>query len=197
MTILVKEQIINIIVEGFANEKTDNDIKKEMFMTEEIDFGDINKTFLQVIAEKGLRLSSKDRTTKTNEFLEGYEPDGVENHLAKISALQDHLNCATTMAGAAMRKWAKTNEIDLPKAPKESAVEPGFRGNIKTVADFAIANKDCTLEDLVKFASESVPNTKTGKDNSRAYAIGIWNAVLFAHKYNAEVVEEVELEEAA
>ena len=192
----IDEKIVAVVVDGFENEKSDNDIKGDMFKNG-CDFGDINKFFLQIIADKELRMTTKDRMTKAVEFLTGYVPEGAEAHLSKISALADHLKVATTLAGASMRKWAKDAGVELPSTPKVSKVDPGFRGNIKLVADHAIANKEITFDELVKFAGENVPATTSGKDNSRGYAVQVWNAVIFAKSYNAEVVEteEVETEE--
>ena len=187
-----------IVVAGFEAEKSDNDIKKELF-TAGMDFDDLNKTFNAIVAEKALRLSPKDRAVKAAEFLEGYLPDvnDVVSHLGKVTALQDFLECKTTQAGASMRKWAKDNDIELPKAPKASTVEPGYRGNQKLVADHAIANKDITFDELAKFASDNIEKTKGGKDSSRGYAVSVWNAVIFAKSYNAEVEMVEDTEEAA
>ena len=192
----------DIIVAGFEAETSDNEMFKQLFQAG-CEYTDLKTTFTSIVEAKGLRLSPKDRAVKTTEFLEGYTPDAtdVESHLAKVSALQDHLGCATTQAGASMRKWAKDNDITLPKVPKKTApkMAPGFRGNQKIVADHALANKDITFDELVAFAAENVEKTSTGKDNSRAYAIGVWNAVIFAKAYASETVAEVEveLEEAA
>lgn len=192
------EKFEQIIVDGFAAEKSDNDIKSDMFKAG-CDFGDINKIFNKTLADKKLRLTPKDRNEKAVAFLEGYVPEAenVEAHLSKVAALQDHLKCTTTQAGASMRAWAKLNDIELPKAPATPTATPGFRGNQKLVADYAIANKEITFEQLVKFAADNVPKTKGDKDNSRGYAVSVWNSIIFAKAFNAPVVEaEVEVEEA-
>ena len=187
----------NIVVAGFEAEKSDNDIKKELFEAG-CDFSDINKVFNQVVADKGLRLSPKDRNAKAAEFLEGYEPTDVESHLAKLSALEDHLGVKSTQAGAAMRAWAKANDIELPKAPKKPKAAPGFRGKMKILADWMLENKDATLEQLQAYAAEAIEPSKEGKDNSAGYATAMWNSVIFAKAYaGEEVVEEMEDEEAA
>jgi len=179
----------DIVVAGFEAEKSDNDMKKELFEAG-CDFGDINKTFNSIITEKALRMSPKDRNTKASEFLEGYVPGTVEEHLAKVAELEDFLGCKTTQAGASMRAWAKANDVELPKAPAVSSVDPGFRGNQKIVADHALANKGITFADLVIFAEANVEKTKGGKDNSRGYAVSIWNSIVFAKSWSGEDVEE-------
>ena len=195
-----EQKFVDIVVTGFEAEKTDNNIKKEMFEAG-CDFGDINKTFNSIVAEKALRMSPKDRNTKASEFLEGYVPGTVEEHLGKVAALEDFLDCKTTQAGAAMRAWAKSNEIELPKAPTTPTAAPGFRGNQKIVADHAISNKGVTFDELVVFAAANVEKTKGGKDNSRGYAVSVWNSIIFAKQYAEEVVEQdivtEETEEAA
>jgi len=198
-TMSESEKLEGIVVAGFEAELSDNDIKKEMFEAG-CDFGDINKTFNAIVADKTLRLSPKDRNTKAAEFLEGYVPGTVEEHLGKVAALEDFLGCKTTQAGASMRAWAKANEVELPKAPKASKVDPGFRGNQKVIADYALANRDVTLEQLITFAAENIEATKGGKDNSRGYAVSVYNAIIFARSWAGEgetATEEVEMEEAA
>ena len=192
----------NIVSEGFEKELKDGAIQRQLFDSG-VDFNDLKKTFNEIVQRLALRLSPKDRIAKTAEFLEGYLPDAedVNGHLGKISALQDFLAVSTTQAGASMRKWAKDNEITLPKvkAKSKSKSIPGFKGNLKIVADWAIENPNATLEDLGKFASENVPKTKTGNDNSGGCALTIFNALIMANAiYGAdEVTEEVEMEEAA
>lgn len=192
------EKFEKIVVDGFASEMSDNDIKRQLFNAD-CDFDEINKTFNAIVKDKALRLSPKDRTELANVFLEGYIPEDVESHLAKVSALQDHLNCTSTQAGASMRKWAKANEIELPKAPKTPKRVPGFAGNVKIVADWALANPDCTREQLDKFAEDHVPATKTGQANWSGHANTVWNAILFAKSMYGveEATESFEDEEVA
>lgn len=191
-----------VVVSGFAEKLSDDDISENLYKAG-CPFKDIDKTLKQIIADKGLRLSPKERNAKAAEFLEGYQPDAtdVESHLAKVSALQDFLDCSTTQAGASMRKWAKDNDITLPKvvAKAKSKLEPGFRGNIKIVADWALAQDYVpTLEQLVAYASANIPPTKGGKVNSSGYALTVANAIIFANAlYGVSDEAEVEIEEAA
>lgn len=196
------EKYEKIVVEGIEAGQKDGEIARHLFDAG-VEFEDIAKTIKTIANEKGLRLTPKARNIKTAEFLEGYVPDGVENHLGKVAALQDHLKCSTTQAGASMRKWAKDNDVELPKVPKKSAskIEPGFRGNIKPIADWALAQEvQPTLEELEAFAKENVPLTKGGHDSSKGHALTIFNAIIFANAMYAPVEEEVvdsEMEEAA
>lgn len=189
-----KEKFIEIIKEGFAAELSDENIKENMYGAG-CPFGEIDKTFKQIVKDLGLRLSAKERAIKTSEFLEGYVPEDVNSHLAKLAALQDHLKCTSTQAGAAMRKWAKDNGIELPKAPKKPKTEPGFRGKIKILSDWALQNKDATFEELEAYAKENIPLSKTGKDNSHSYAVTVWNAILFAKAWASETETEADSEE--
>lgn len=196
VTQMSNEQLaIDIISAGFEDEKSDDEMKEKMIISG-IPYGIMNKMFRDTVASLGLRISPKDRNEKAFAFLEGYAPDAedVASHLAKIAQLEKHLECKTTQAGASMRAWAKLNKIELPKAPVITTT-PGFRGNQKVVADWAIANPTCTFDELVKFASENIAKTKGDKDNSRSYAISIWNAVIFAKAFNNDdVADETETE---
>ena len=190
------EQLVEIVKQGFDQELPDDDIQENMYNAG-CPFKEVMAEFKRITTELGLRLSPKERAAKTNVFLEGYNPDSddVEGHLAKLSALQDHLNCSSTAAGASMRKWAKENEIEMPKAPKKPKVSPGFRGNPKIIADHALQNKDITFDELVAFASENVEKTKGGKDSSRGYAVTVWNAIIFAKSWESVDYVEDEVED--
>lgn len=196
------EKYEQIVVDGFANELTDGQITRQLFDAG-VEFTEIGKVFKDIVTSKGLRLTPKERNEKASEFLEGYSPDvdDVESHLAKVSALQDHLDCSTTQAGASMRKWAKANDITLPKAPVKSKakIEPGFRGNMKIVTDWILSLETIpTLEEIVKYAADNVPPTKKGNDSSKGCAITAYNAMIFAQAmYSVEEEVETDLEEAA
>ena len=196
------QKYLETIQAGMESGKNDDEIKEDLYGNG-VKIKDLNKIFNQIVKEFKLRLTPKERNDKAAEFLTGYEPTDVESHLAKISALQDFLECSTTQAGAAMRAWAKTEDITLPKAPKESKSTrtPGFGGNHKIIADFILANREATREQLNEFAKANVPLTKTGKENWKGYANDIWNAAHFAKIWSGEIVvevtEEVETEEAA
>lgn len=190
---IVEQKYKDIIVKGFEAEQSDNAIKKAIFNAG-CDFNDVNKTFNATVKESKLRMSPKERTVKTAEFLEHYDPSTVtyEDHLTKISALQEYLGCRNTQAGASMRKWAKDNGLTLPKPPETPKVA-GFRGKQKIVTDWYLENSDATFEQLLKFTESNVAKTKTGKDNRREYVITAWNAKIFADQlYSVEPVEEVE-----
>jgi len=187
-----EQKFEQIVVDGFAAEKSDNDIMREMFDAG-CDFGDIKAVFNAAIKAKGLRLNAKDRAVKTTEFLDGYMPDinDVSSHLAKVTALQDFLKVTSTLAGASMRKWAKDNEITLPKAKAEPKRAPGFAGNTKIVADWALANPNCSKEELDDYAKANVPKTTSGKEAWSGHANIVWSAILFAKEMYAPAVEEV------
>lgn len=197
-----EQKFEEVVVAGFAKKLSDDDIKENLYKAG-CPFKDIDDIFKDVIKVKALRLTPKERNAKASDFLEGYVPDGVENHLGKVSALQDHLECSTTQAGASMRKWAKDNSIELPKVPtkSDSKVDPGFRGILKVIANWVLAQEvQPTFEQIQAFTKENTPLTKGGTDSSKGYANTINNAMIFANTMYApaeEVVEEVEMEEAA
>lgn len=190
------QKYLEIIEAGMADGHDDNQIKESLYGAG-VGFGNLNKVFNDIVKENKLRLTPKERNEKAAEFLEGYAPEDVESHLAKVAALQDFLACSTSQAGASMRAWAKANDIELPKAPKvsKSTRTPGFGGNHKILADFVLANKEVTKEQLGEFAKANIPLTKGGKENWGGYANDVWNAIHFAKQWNGEI--EVVSEEVA
>ena len=188
----IAENLVEIVVNGIAEGNNDSSIYESLFK-EGVAFSDLKKTFDKIVKDNELRMTPKERKEQAATFLEGYVPEDVNNHLAKISALQDHLECSTAQAGGAMRSWAKANDIELPRVPKsESNRVPGFGGNHKILADYVLANKDCTRDDLAAFAKANIPLTKGGKENWGGYALDIWNAMIFAKEYVGEETQEVE-----
>jgi len=185
------EKHLEFIKASLEEGKTDSQIKEGLYGLG-VEFDHLGKVLTNIIKEFKLRLTPKERNEKAAEFLTGYQPTDVETHLAKVSALQDFLKCSTTQAGSAMRAWAKVEEIELPKAPKasKSTRTPGFGGNHKIIADFILTNREATREQLNEFAKANVPLTKGGKENWKAYANDIWNAVHFAKVWSGEAVVE-------
>jgi len=193
------QKYLGIIQAGMEDSLDDNQIKEKLYGAG-VGFADLNKVFNEIIKENKLRMSPKERNEKAGEFLTGYTPtaEDVEAHLSKVSALQDFLECSTTQAGAAMRAWAKVNDITLPKAPKVTISKrlPGFGGNHKILADFMVANRETTKEELAAFAKANIPLTKGGKENWGGYANDIWNAVYFAKIWSGEIEAPVSEDEA-
>ena len=184
----LNQDYVEIVVAGFAAEKDDNTILQALFEAG-APFSDLRATFNDIIKEKGLRLSAKDRAIKVNELLEGWTPEDTNDHLGKIALVQNECNIPSTKAASAIRKWAKDNNVTLPKKEREAkAKKEGFGGMIQKILDYAMANQDCTRDTLAAFCKEN--------DIKEAYAGAAYNSVVFARGWNTPVATEEASESA-
>ena len=179
------EEQIEIVTNGIENKVKDDDILMQLFQTG-VAFSSLRSLFNGILADKELRMTSKDRKSKTAEFLEDFIVDAETTSsdlVAKISALQDELKCSTTQAAASMRTWAKSASMTLPKIVKEKvARKVGFSGIIQTLLDHVMANKEITRGDLKTYADiNGIKGT---------YVTTAINIVNFAKEFNKE--DEVE-----
>lgn len=174
----IDQSNIDIVVAGFEAGKTDNDILSELF-SNGIEFSDVRKVFNEVVKEKGLRLTSKERKIKVDELLEGWVPEGVGDLLGKVAMVQDELKVATTRATNAVKAWAKENEVTLPKPPKKvREVKQGFGGFMERILAHALENRGIDHAGLKEFCKDNDINTN--------YAKSALNAITFARKWAGE-----------
>lgn len=184
-----KRENTSIIVNGFKEGKTDDAILQELFEGG-IAFGDLRTVFNDIVKEKGLRLTSKERKEKTVELMDGIteiaDVDAMEKIVAKLTK---ELKVASTKAMGSLRTWAKAAGIELPKAPRAASTrKPGFGGNYKKILDFILENRESDKKAVVAFCHDAgIPE---------AYATQAMNVLYFAKVWNGEITVEVEETEA-
>jgi len=185
-----KKENTAIIVNGLKEGKTDDTILQELFEAG-IAFGDLRNVFNEVIKDKGLRLTSKERKEKTTELMDGTTEIATVDDMQKIvGKLAKSLKVAETKAMGSLRTWAKAAGIELPKAPRVAkSRKAGFGGHYKNILDFILANREAEKKDVVAFCHDSkIPE---------AYATQAMNVVHFAKIWNGEIEAEVEAVEEA
>ncbi|MCD6337130.1 MAG: hypothetical protein J7M01_02725 [Candidatus Marinimicrobia bacterium] len=187
---MAKREIIKIVVQGFEANESDDDIIQKMFLTELVGFNDLRSTFNEIIKEKGLRLTNKERKIKTNELLEGVTRfENSEEMLKCVAMLQDELKVATTKAMGSLRTWAKDNGVELPKAPRVTkARKIGFGGHYAKLLAHSIdlrnSGSDIDKTSMVAFChANNIPES---------YSTITLNMVHFAKQWNGEITEEAE-----
>ena len=180
-----KKENVAIIVNGFKEGKTDDTILQELFEAG-IAFGDLRTVFNDIIKEKGLRLTTKERKEKTVELMEGVTEVATVEDMAKIVAkLVKQLKVAESKAMGSLRTWAKAAGVELPKAPRVAKTrKAGYSGHYKNILDFILANREAEKKDVVAFCHESkIPE---------AYATQAMNVVHFAKVWSGEITPEAE-----
>lgn len=185
-----KRENTSIVVNGLKEGKTDDAILQELFESG-IPFGELRTIFNDIIKEKGLRLTSKERKEKTAELMDGVTEIATVEDMQKIVAkLAKELKVADTKAMGSLRTWAKAQGIELPKAPRVTkARKAGFGGHYKNILDFILENRESEKKDVVAFChANNIPE---------AYATQAMNVVHFAKVWNGEIQPEAAEEAAA
>lgn len=185
-----KKENVAIIVNGFKDGKTDDTILQELFEGG-IAFGDLRNVFNEIIKEKGLRLTTKERKEKTAELLADVtEVATVEDMTKIVEMLTKKLKVAESKAMGSLRTFAKEKGIELPKAPRASKTrKAGFSGHYKNILDFILENREADKKAVIAFChKEKIPE---------AYATQAMNVVHFAKVWNGEVQPEAEAEAEA
>lgn len=184
-----KRENTSIIVNGFKEEKSDDQILKELFEVG-VAFTDLRTVFNEIVKEKGLRLTSKERKDKTAELMEGVEAIADSEEVLKyVTMLQNELKVTSTKAMGSLRTWAKANSIELPKAPRVSKPRKvGFGGHYAKILDHVMelrANgSEIDKKSIVAFCHKAgIPE---------AYSTTALNVVHFAKVWSGEVTPEAE-----
>ncbi len=187
-----KRENQKIVVDGFkANPPLSDDAMLAQLYEQGVVFSELRTVFNEIVKDKGLRLTNKERKIKTAELLDGTtEIVDAEAMLKIVAMLQDKLKVTTTKAMGSLRTFAKDNNITLPKAPRASKPrKAGFSGHYAKILDFIIDNRDADKKAVVEFChKESIPE---------AYSTTALNVVHFAKRWNGEITEEAEEADAA
>ncbi len=186
-----KRDNVKIIVDGFNANKTDDEILEQLYEVAKVPFGELRTVFNDIVKEKGLRLTNKERKIKTIELLDGTE--NIADHeeaLKLVAMLQDKLKVTSTKALGSLRTWCKDNGVEMPKVPRiAKARKVGFGGHYEKIFNFILANREADKKAIVAFCHESgIPET---------YSTTALNVIHFAKRWNGEITEEVEAEKEA
>ena len=186
-----KRENVKIIVDGFNAEPpvSDDEMLKQLFEAG-VPFTELRTVFNDIVKEKGLRLTTKERKEKTAELLEGTtEIKDAEELMKLVSKLQDKLKVSSTKAMGSLRTWAKAAGIELPKAPRVAkARKVGFAGHYAKILDHVMELREAGTEidkkAVVAFCHKAgIPE---------AYSTTALNVVHFAKVWSGEIEPEAE-----
>ena len=195
-----KRENQKIIVDGFkAEPPLSDDAMLAQLYDSGVPFSDLRTVFNDIVKEKELRLTSKERKIKTEELMKDVKVGTVDEMLSAVALLETKLKVATTKALGSLRTWAKAHNIELPKAPRASkARKVGFGGHYEKI----LAN---ISEQRAAFKGEGTfsPNKKDvvafchKAGIPEAYSTTAMNVVHFAQIWAGEIEETVEAESEA
>ncbi|MBT8294377.1 MAG: hypothetical protein KJN70_13975 [Eudoraea sp.] len=191
-----KRENVKIIMDGFkADPPLSDDAMLQQLFEGGVPFGELRTVFNDIVKEKGLRLTAKERKAKTAEIMEGTDKiETADEVLAIVAKLQDKLKVTSTKAMGSLRTWAKGAGIELPKAPRVSKPrKAGFGGNYKQILDHILAEREAGND----FDKKSVVAFCHKAGIPEAYSTTALNVVHFAKVWSGEIQPETEEEEAA
>jgi hypothetical protein len=181
----VSQEVVQVITDGIAGGLTDNKIMENMYTDCGVQFSDIKKVFNFVVVEHKLRMTSKDRNEKIATMMASVNVESGEHLKAIAESICTNLNITMKQCMVGIRGYAGTAGVVLPKIQRKPRGGVGFTKNYKILTDYVIQNKECTQEELLAYASEVLPKTKSNKDTSAFYANQVWNMVIFAKAFNS------------
>jgi len=154
------QRVLQIVKDGYDAGKNDDAILIEI-VTAGISFKKAAKLFKQSVESLGLRVSTKDVVTQANEILAAidFAPTTQADVDAAVAAITSKVEkVEAKQALAAIRKYAKTNEITLPEKPKGQRGATAGHGFRNKAFDWIKANPEAKEADFVAWvAAEGKP----------------------------------------
>jgi len=189
----VTQDIIDLIIAN--KDKDDNDILGIIIGEGGVAFNKAKGVLNSVLESQGLRMTKAQRDEKAIELMENFvasEDTTPEEVSEQIEMLVDELDCTVGIARGYVRSAFDAEELKMPKAAKATGGPrapkvPGFRGDVKLAADYAIANPVPTEDDKGDFKAFMDGNggstTKSGKDKSSTWYSAVLDLRIFANQW--------------
>lgn len=183
------QELIDLVTEH--KDQDDNDILGEL-VGAGVPFGKAKGVLDKIMTSQGFRLSKADMDTKAEEILASFTastettPEEVSE---QIDNLVEELNCTINKARNYVKAVFTGADIAYPKPARKAsgpreARAPGFRGDVLTAANFAIANPEAIENDQDAFKDYMNDNggstTKNGTDKSARWYGAVVDLRIFA-----------------
>lgn len=191
------QTVEKIVAEGIEAGLTDDEMKV-MIVNEGISFKNAGKLFNSVMESQGHRVSAAsvaEAAAKLMAGVEGDEENGIEGVApfapetsddvqSMIDKITSEVKGATEkQAKSAIRKYAKANDITMPKA--KSTTSRGGGGNIQAkVRGWMLENRDCTVELIAAKIKDLKPEIT--ESQLKKYVANSVNSLEFAKKWSGE-----------
>lgn len=177
------EKVLEIVNAGVEAGKSDDEIRIDIIQSG-VTFKEAGKLFTQAMEEAGHRISPKQRSEKIAIILEDAEfnPETAEQVTKMVAKIVEEVaDTSEKQALAAVRKWAKENEIELPKAPKKSAGRASGGSIVAKTLEWLLEHKDATEAEVTEF----VTGAKEGitEPQAKKYVSTAMQALEFARKF--------------
>lgn len=154
---MTETQIVEDIIAKGIEAGHDDDTMLVAIVNEGISFKAAGKLFKSVMESKGYRASTAKVAEESAKILSEAEfsPEVSDDVKSMVEHIISEISGATEkQAMAAIRKYAKANEITLPKAKTGAKNSSGGSGGInKKVAEFLLENRGASEEEISNHVS--------------------------------------------
>ena len=152
------EELITIVTE--LKDSEDNDILGKLIGAG-VPFNKAKGVLDKIMVSQGFRLTKVQLDEKAEEILAAFAIDTEttpEEVNYQIDNLVDELSCTVNKARNYVKALFTDAEIAYPKMPKKASGpraprDPGYRGDVKISADFALENPEAVEDDKEAFKS--------------------------------------------
>jgi len=182
------EELIAIAVEN--KDKDDNETLG-LLIGKGVPFNKAKGLLKKIQEDQGLIFTKADRDSKAEEILSGFSATAdttAEEVQEQVENLMGELNCKIGVARGYVKAMFDEDELTMPKATRtasgpRAAKTPGFRGDVKLAADFALENPEAVENDEEAFKEymndHGGSTTKTGGDKSKRWYAGVIDLRIF------------------
>jgi hypothetical protein len=177
------EKVLEIVNAGVEAGKTDDEMRIDIIQSG-VTFKEAGKLFAQAMEQSGHRISPKARDEKIAIVLEGEEfnPSTTEELDAMVVKIVSEVSdTSEKQAIASIRKWAKENEIELPKATKKAAGRASGGSMVAKTLEWLLDHKDATEAEVMEFVSGAKEGMK--EEQAKKYVSVAIQALEFARKF--------------
>ena len=186
------QELIDIVVE--MKDKDDNLTLGEI-IGKGVPFNKAKGLLKKIQEAAGLIFTKEDRDNKAEEILSGFAVSAettADEVQEQVDNLMDELNIKVGMARGYVKAMFDDEELAMPKAVRATGgprkpKEPGFKGDFKSAADFALANpepSETDVEDFTKYMEEhGGAFTSSGKNKATRWFGGVVDLRIFGKQW--------------
>lgn len=188
------EDLIAIVTD---NKDSDDNTILGLLVGAGVPFGKAKGILGKIMTSQGFRLTAEEMDTKAEELLAAFEVDTdttAEEVSEQIDNLMDEMGCTLNKARNYVKAVFTGADIAYPKAAKKASGpreprSPGYRGDVKTSADFALENPEELENDKEAFKAymdeHGGSTTKNGTDKSARWHSSVVDLRIFGKQWQA------------
>lgn len=189
------EELITIVTD---NKDSDDNTILGLLVGAGVPFGKAKGILGKIMTSQGFRLSAEEMDEKAEELLAAFsvDSDTTSDEVAEqIDNLIDELGCTANKSRNYVKALFTGADVAYPKPAKKASGpreprEPGYRGDVKTSADYALAFPEAGKNDKEDFKAYMDEHggslTKNGTDKSSKWYSSVVDLRIFGKAWQAK-----------